>query len=320
MKGSIKSKLALSLVIVLTFVAASAIQFSGLINHTYATPADAPPLIASGIVPTPSASPPVPTPTFEPANWTIQEGILYATLPFGSYHLNIYTSNPPPAGKTPIVLFFYGCCNPNTNRDNALRLGATPADPHEYLFRALLNNGYRVATLDYPAQYPVVNFNDVEAGKAAVRFFRAHAATYHIDPTRIIAWGTSGGGNPVELMGTADQHAGFDIGQHLKYSSRVEGVLIWYGDEANLSYISVDDAPFLIQDGVNDAAELKTDSQNAFQALCSAHVFAQLQWIAHAGHKFASATTTNPDYEGIAQTAITFLNAKVRDNPSPLPQ
>jgi acetyl esterase/lipase len=307
MRGSIRLKLILSLVTLVMIAAASAIPLVGSIQHTHAA----------------AASPLDPTPTYEPAHWTIQEGILYAQLPFGSYRLNIYTLNPPPAGNTPIVLFFHGCCNPDTNRDNALRLGKTPADPHEYLFRALLNNGYRVATLDYPAEYPVVDAKDVEAGKAAVRFFRANAATYHIDPTRIVAWGSSGGGNPIELMGTADKSAGFDIGQYLSYSSRIEAVVDWYGDCTNFKYITPDDAPFLIQQGEEDSNSLKTDSQKLYNALVAANVYAQLQYVANAGHRFTpspSGSTTNPTYEGIAQTAVSFLNAKVRDNPNPLPQ
>ena len=307
MKGSIRLKLILSLVTLVMMAAASAIPLVGSMQHTHAA----------------VASPLDPTPTYEPAQWTIQEGILYAKLPFGSYRLNIYTLNPPPAGNTPIVLYFHGCCNSSTNRDTGLRLGKTPADPHEYLFRALLNSGYRVASLDYPAEYPVVNANDVEAGKAAVRFLRAKAAIYHIDPTRIVAWGSSGGGNPVELMGTADKSAGLDIGQYLKYSSRVEAVIDWYGDVTNLKYITSDDAPFLIQQGAEDSKTLKAESQNLYNALVAANVYAQLQYIANAGHRFAPSpvgSTTNPTYEGIAQTAVTFLNAKVRDNPNPLPQ
>jgi len=173
------------------------------------------------------------------------------------------------------------------------------------------------------SEYPVVDSNDVEAGNAAVRFLRAKAATYHIDPTRIIAWGSSGGGNPVELMGTADKSAGLDIGQHLKYSSRVEAVVDWYGDITNLSYITSDDAPFIIQQGQEDSNFLKTDSQNLYNALVAANVYAQLQYIANAGHKFApssAGSTTNPTYEGIAQSAVSFLNAKVKNNPNPLPQ
>src|SRR5947209_9968903 len=312
MKDSIRSKLALSLVTLVMMAVTVAIPFSGSIMRSFAATLTSPQAIASGIVPTPTASPPYPTQTVELAQWTIQEGISYATLNGTTYRLNIYTSVPPPSGNAPIVLYFHGCCNPNTNRDNALRLGQTPADPHEFLFRALLNNGYLVASLDYPAEYPVVNPYDAEVGKGAVRFFRANATTYHVDPTRIIAWGSSGGGNPTTIMGTADKSAGLDVGQYLNYSSRVEGVLDWYGD-VNTQYVTSDDAPFLIQVGVHDTAGVQS-SRQMYNALMKANVFVQLQYVANAGHKFSSSGgSTNPDYEGIAQTAITFLNAMVRD-------
>ena len=319
MKGSIRSKLILCLCTLVMMAVTVAIPFSNNISHSFAA-LTGPKAIASGIVPSPTSSPPVPTQTPEPAKWTIQEGIPYATLNGTTYELNIYTSVPPPSGKAPIVLFFHGCCNPATTRDTALRLGKKPTDPHEYMFRAMLNNGYLVATLDYPAQYPVTNNYDAEAGKAAVRFFRANADTYHIDPTRIVAWGSSGGGNPITIMGTADKSAGLDVGQYLDYSSRVEGVLDWYGD-VNTTYVTSDDAPFLIQQGTDDSKSIIADSVKMYNALMAANVFVQLQYVEHAGHQFSSGGgTTNPDYEGIAQTAITFLNAMVRDNPNPLPQ
>lgn len=313
MERSTRSKLFLSVIALTVIVAFTAMSLRGSTHRSYA---------AVGNLPAYSSSP-GPTPTREPANWTIQQGILYATLPFGSYKLNIYTPNPAPAGNTALVIYFYGCCNSNTNRNNSLRLGQTPTDPHEYLFRALMNNGYQVATVDYPSEYPVVDEHGAEAGKAAVRFFRAHAATYNVDPTRIIAWGSSGGGYPVTIMGTADASAGLDIGQYLKYSSRVEAVVDWYGDATNYSYITPDDAPFLIQQGQADSGFLKTDSQNLYNALVAAKVYAQLQWIQHAGHKFDPSppgSTTNPTYEGIAQTAVTFLNNEVKNNPNPQPQ
>ncbi len=317
MNGSIKLKLVLSLIALALIATAVSIPVFGF---TRAAPYVGPKAIASGIVPTPTGPPPKPTPPYEQANWTIQEGIPYATLPFGTFLLNIYTPKPAPQGNTPIVLFFHGCCNPATNRDNALRLGHTPADPHEYMFRELLNNGYQVATLDFPSEYPIVNAHGAEAGKAAVRFFRANAATYKIDPTRIIAWASSAGGWIASIMGTADKSAGLDIGQYLNYSSRVEGVLDWFG-LADLQYITSDDAPFLIQVGTHDDPMVISISKALFNALIKAHVFVQLQWVLNAGHKFVSKNgSTNPDYQGIANTAITFLNAMVRDNPNPQPQ
>jgi acetyl esterase/lipase len=324
MQGFIRSKIVLSLIVLAMIAISSTILFVGINKHNQvATPTPLP----SGIVPTPTGPPPDPTPTFLPAKWTMQEGISYGIVPTDqhpkgeTFELNLYTPDPTPSGKTPIVLFFHGCCNLKTTRVNALRLGHNPADPHEYMFRALLMNGYQVAALDYPIRYPHPELNSAEAGKAAVRFLRAHADQYHIDPTRFICWGSSGGGWPCTIMGTTDKSSKLDIGANLNYSSRVEAVLDWFGI-TDLQYITPDDAPFLIQQGDKDKSVPPVTSQDLYNALMKAGVFVQLQMVQDAKHMFVPLRggTTNPDYAEIVQTAIIFLNAKVKNNPNPLPQ
>ena len=89
--------------------------------------------------------------------------------------------------------------------------------------------GYVIASIDYrllPAQFPA----QIEDGKAAVRFLRAHAADYNIDPNQIAAWGISAGGTIANLMGTAGDvdewnHSGGSEG----FSSRVAAVVDWFG-------------------------------------------------------------------------------------------
>ena len=62
-----------------------------------------------------------------------------------------------------------------------------------------------------------------------MRHIRANAKEYNIDPNRIGAWGASAGGHLVALLGTADQSAGWDVGQYLDQSSRVNVVVDMYG-------------------------------------------------------------------------------------------
>jgi acetyl esterase/lipase len=47
-----------------------------------------------------------------------------------------------------------------------------------------------------------------------------------IDPEHIGAHGTSAGGNIAALLGTADASAGFDVGEYLDQSSRVQAVVV----------------------------------------------------------------------------------------------
>ena len=63
--------------------------------------------------------------------------------------------------------------------------------------------GYRLAPDNkFPAQ--------IEDAKTAVRFLRANAEEFGIDPDRIAALGFSAGGHLASLLGTADKSAGFE--------------------------------------------------------------------------------------------------------------
>ncbi len=98
--------------------------------------------------------------------------------------------------------------------------------------RPLLAAGFAVASLDYrlsgEARFPAAP-RDV---KAAVRFLRAHAGTYRLDPDAFAAWGESAGGNLVALLGvTGDQRTLLDddtLG-HPEVSGAVHAVVDWFG-------------------------------------------------------------------------------------------
>jgi acetyl esterase/lipase len=67
--------------------------------------------------------------------------------------------------------------------------------------------------------------------KAAVRWLRANAATYSLDPERIAAWGGSAGAHLASLLGTTGGVADLegDIGGNVDRSSRVSAVVDWFG-------------------------------------------------------------------------------------------
>lgn len=100
------------------------------------------------------------------------------------------------------------------------------------LARTLVDNGFAVAAVNYrlsgEARYPA-GAQDV---KAAVRWLRANAEQYHLDPDRIAAWGQSAGGWLAGMLGaTGDQPTIFDdpaLG-NADESSAVQAVVSWYG-------------------------------------------------------------------------------------------
>jgi acetyl esterase/lipase len=71
---------------------------------------------------------------------------------------------------------------------------------------------------------------------------RAHAGALGIDPGRIGAWGSSGGGTLVSLLGLAGLDAGFDRGPWPDRSSGVQAVVDMFGP-ADLTFLG-DSAPF----------------------------------------------------------------------------
>jgi len=70
----------------------------------------------------------------------------------------------------------------------------------------------------------------IEDCKASVRWLRAKAEKYNINPDKIGAVGFSAGGHLVSLMGAADEKAGFEgNGGNPKQSSKVHAVVSFFG-------------------------------------------------------------------------------------------
>ncbi len=182
----------------------------------------------------------------------------------------------------------------------------------------LLARGYLIAAVNYrlaPSyKFPAM----IEDVKCAVRFLRENAERYTIDPEKIGAWGGSAGGHLVALLGTADSSAGWDVGQYLEHSSRVQAVVDMFGptdltvlfEGANprlmeqvfgtsdrnsetlkraspVTWVSSDDPPFLILHGERDPLVPVSQSQIFYERLQAAGVPATLVIVKNAGHGFA---------------------------------
>jgi acetyl esterase/lipase len=71
---------------------------------------------------------------------------------------------------------------------------------------------------------------DIEDCKCAIRYLRANADKYGIDPSRIGIAGASAGGHLAMLLAVADEKAGLEgTGGWPNVSSRVQAVSSWYG-------------------------------------------------------------------------------------------
>ncbi len=95
--------------------------------------------------------------------------------------------------------------------------------------------GYVVAVAEIRVIPATTNPGPLQDAKAGIRWLRAHADTYNIDPDCIIATGTSAGGYMASMLGVLgnttkfDDNIQFDVGDNLEYSSAVQGVVDMYG-------------------------------------------------------------------------------------------
>jgi acetyl esterase/lipase len=176
--------------------------------------------------------------------------------------------------------------------------------------------GYVVASIDYRFCVDSLFPAQIEDCKAAVRWLRAHAASYKIDPNRIVAWGESAGGHLASLLGTSDTPEWEQGGP--EGSSRVQAVIDWYGradltpvctDESMagspsasllggsgvtvatlarkaspIFHVSQKDAPFLIMHGDRDELVPLLQSKRFAAALREAGVEVTLVVVKGAGH------------------------------------
>ena len=94
-----------------------------------------------------------------------------------------------------------------------------------------LKHNYAVVSINYrlsgEALFPK-NINDV---KAAIRWVKANATTYKMNPDKIVVWGGSAGGNLSALAGTSGdvkELEDLSLG-NANQSSRVQAVVDWFG-------------------------------------------------------------------------------------------
>jgi acetyl esterase/lipase len=125
---------------------------------------------------------------------------------------------PPAAAPAAAILCIHG---------GGFRAGSR--EGYDRLCLRLAEKGFAAATITYrlaPAfPFPAA----VEDSKAAVRWLRAHATAYHLDPARVGVMGGSAGGHLALFVGLTAGVKEFDGDQNPGYSSAVQCVVSFYG-------------------------------------------------------------------------------------------
>lgn len=146
--------------------------------------------------------------------------LAYATLS-SAQKLDLYIPTSG-SGPFPVVIMVHG--GGFMMGDKADGAGLTGVDQ-------LLAAGYAVASINYRLSSEAIYPAQIFDAKAAVRFLRANAAQYNLNPDKFGAWGASAGGNLVALLGTTCGVAeleGAELG-NADQSSCVQAVVDWFG-------------------------------------------------------------------------------------------
>lgn len=245
--------------------------------------------------------------TLDPARLgTIERDVTYGNAGGVDLKMDVYYPQTV-TGPVPVVLWVHGG-------------GWTGGDKKENAGNAVIlqEAGFLVVSINYRLA-PQYKFPaQIEDVKCAVRYLRANADKYSLDPERIGAWGGSAGGHLVSMLGLTDLSAGLEgSGDNGDQSSRVQAVVDMFGPSdltqefkggaigqdrgykvfgtsdpdsqllraaSPVTYISADDPPFLIIHGEMDSLVPPGQSQELYDRLQAAGVPATLVMVKNAGH------------------------------------
>ncbi|MBI3852228.1 MAG: alpha/beta hydrolase [Verrucomicrobia bacterium] len=267
---------------------------------------------------------------------TIDRDVTYGRAGAVELKMDLYFPKKTDGKALPVAMYVHG---------GGWRAGDKAAGAGAMAIPELVKRGYLVASINYRLA-PEFKFPaQIEDAKCAVRFLRANADKYHLDPKRIGVWGGSAGGHLVALLGTADASAGFEGNSgHADQSSRVQAVVDMFGpadltigvgrgnpkiaqevfgatsdkDEmlkraSPVSYVSRDDPPFLILHGDQDKVVALDQSKRLLERLKEAGVPATLVVVKNAGHGFVPAGgELSPSHPELIQMIADFFDKNLR--------
>lgn len=257
-------------------------------------------------------APPAQGPNFRvPETVRAELDLPYAATDNPRQRLDLYLPKTPKNDKPlPVVVFIHGGAWRAGDKRGGFGTVGPLVDSGEY---AGVSVGYRLTgEAIWPAQ--------IHDCKAAIRWLKANAKKYNLDPDRIGVTGTSAGGHLVAMLGTSGDIAALegDIGEHTGVNSRVACVVDQYGPTELLAmggghndaaspesqliggaiqenkkaarnaspttYASADDPPFLFIHGTGDSVVPFNQSELLAAALKKVGVEAVLVPVTGAGH------------------------------------
>ncbi len=296
--------------------------------------------------PVPPTATPQPTPTVETTLEPTATALVFSTDLYGQSVKDLpYCSTPggddllmdvyyPEQGEPPfpVVVFVHGGSWTEGDKWNVVEV----LEPTELVTggNMMISIQYRLAPRDlFPSM--------IEDVKCAVRSIRANHSALAADPEGIALMGVSAGGHLVALAGVGGPEAGWDAGDYPEESSRPNAVIDFYGpidlaqvtlgggsvirrafgvEDLNdpvletytpLTYITPDDAPFLIVHGIDDPTVPISHSEVLAAELEAAGVPVTLLKVSRLGHRMPFNDSSNPTYAEYMEVMRAFLDETI---------
>jgi len=238
--------------------------------------------------------------------------------------LDIYTPETPITSPIPAIIWIHGGGWAGGDKGN------------DRWFNYLATHGFFVISINYRlsgvAPFPAA----VEDSKCAVRWLRANAEAYNVDPESIGVAGISAGGHLALMVGVADETAELEgNGGWEEFSSRVQAVVSYFGPSdlkggtaaikfiggnleekpevyktaSPINYVNEDDPPLLLIHGELDTTVPYDHSEQIYQAYQQAGLEAELIKVSNAGHGLRQKTDSpiSPSLDEIEQVRLDFF-------------
>jgi acetyl esterase/lipase len=241
------------------------------------------------------------------------------------------TAKPAPR---PLILYIHGggWIGGHTRHSGAL-------SNFPQVLAKLASEGFVVASLEYrlsgEAPFPAA----LQDSRAAIRFLKANAAKYGIDPSRVGVWGGSAGGHLTALTALSCGDGSLDVKAEAAGSECVQAAVTWYGvydfapimarpggdgmgqkflgctgpcdaDKVRrvspVSYIDAKDPPFLMIHGEEDKVVDVSQSRTGEAAMKAAGVPVESIYIPGVDHSFIGSTPAQTRAATLKATNATF--------------
>jgi pectinesterase len=265
-----------------------------------------------------------------PASVAEERGIAYCNTGKRELHLDVFYPKAKSKKELPAVLIIHG---------GGWRSG--DRSQHIPLAQKLAERGFVAVTVEYrlstEALYPAA-VHDV---KAAVRWLRAYAKKYNINPDKIAALGYSAGGQLAALLGTTNGLSDFegDLG-NAQFSSKINAIVdldgtlafihpesgegddsksisaatYWFGytktqhpnlwhEAGALNHINKNTPPILFVN--SSVARMHAGRDDMRTKLDSLHIYSEVHTFPEAPHTFV---LFNPWFEPVLNHITIFLN------------